>query len=369
MTAFAEDYFEARARFLAAAAQASLPVETIWHPTACSPDGRPLAVDVARAGKDDASHILFTVCGTHGVEGYPGSAAMIGLLESGKLAQLPEHVAVVFLHGLNPYGWSRDSQRNEDGIDINRNFIDFAAPPEPDRELVERFARLIDIEDMSYGALHLAMQQLWAIRDEVGGARFMYSLGAGQYTEPKGVKFGGSAPSWSNGVYRDVVRRYLGGAERIAELDWHTGLGEYGGIFPLCLVDQASEEFRLTADWWGAELVNRGRQSWSVDDPDAPTPDHSGLTHAGLVTEAPNARIAGGVVEFGTLPVTQIFMAVFLDHWLVHRAPADPTSQYWRAQMRIFLAPREQYWERSVMAHSSRLYDRTIDGLARWDHN
>lgn len=369
MTAFAEDYFDARGRFLAAAAQAALPVETIRHPTALAPDGRALAVDVARAGREDASHILFTVCGTHGVEGYPGSAAMVGLLESGKLAQLPEHVAMVFLHGLNPYGWSRDSQRNEDGIDINRNFIDFAVPPEPDRALIDRFAKLIDIEDMSYGSLDLAMRQLWAIRDEVGGARFMHSLGAGQYVEPRGIKFGGSAPSWSNGVYRDVVRRYLHRAERIAELDWHTGLGDYGGIFPLCFADEASEEYRLTAEWWGAGLVERGRRSWSVDDPDAPTPDHSGLTHAGLVAEAPNARIAGGVVEFGTLPVTQIFMAVFLDHWLLHRAPDDMSSQYWRAQMRIFLAPRERSWERSVMAHANRLYDRTIDGLARWDHN
>lgn len=369
MREFAEDYFSARSMFLAATSEAALPVETIWHPNATSPDGRPLAVDIARAGREDASHVLFTVCGTHGVEGYPGSAVMIRLLDSGKLSHLPDHVAVVFLHGLNPFGWSRDSQRNEDGMDINRNFVDFGALPQPDHELIGRFAQLMDIKEMSHTALGQAVDQLWKIRDEVGGDRFMQALGAGQYIEPRGAKFGGSKPSWSNGVYRDVVRRYLGRAERIAELDWHTGLGDYGGIFPLCFAASGSEEYHLTADWWGRELVDRGRQSWSIDDPGSPRPDHSGLSHAGLVEEAPQAKIAGGVIEFGTLPVTQIFMAVFLDHWLVHAVPSEAASKFWRAQVRLFLAPREPTWERSVATHAERLYDCTLDGLARWGSN
>lgn len=366
MTPLAADYFEARSRFLAAAGRAALRVETHWHPAATAPNGAPLAIDVARAGREDATHVLFTVCGTHGVEGYPGSAAQVDLLESSSLAHLPDHVAVVLLHGLNPYGWSRDSQRNEDGIDINRNFVDFAKLPEADRELVDRFARLLDVGKLSYFALGKAMQELFAIRDEVGGKRFMQALGAGQYIEPKGIKYGGATPSWSNRVYRDVVRRNLSRATHVAELDWHAGLGAYGGTFPLFLGRHGSDEFQATCDWWGREAVERGMKSWSSDDEDAPAPDCSGAAHAGLVAEVPHARVAGGVVEFGTVPVSQIPLVVFLDHALLHLAPEEGEVAYWRAQMRTFMAPREPSWERSVLAHARRLNERTLEGLAHW---
>lgn len=363
---FAEDWFEARGRFLAAAARAGLTVESHWHPSATAPNGAPLAVDVARAGRADATHVLFTVCGTHGVEGYPGSAAQVALLDSGRLAALPDHVAVVFLHGLNPWGWSRDSQRNEYGMDINRNFVDFARLPEPDRELVDRLARLLDMPELSMLALGQAMKALFAIRDEVGGKRFMQTLGAGQYVQPMGIKFGGTGPSWSNRVYRDVVRRYLGQATHIAELDWHTGLGDYGGIFPFFFGRPGTEEYELTCDWWGRAAVERGMLSWSTDDKDSPTPDLSGIAHMALREGAPQARLAGGGIEFGTVPLTQIGQVVFLDHWLLFKASKDFDSRWWRAFMRTLMAPRDRAWERSVLAHARQLYASTLDGLARW---
>ncbi len=367
MSGFAEDYFDARARFLKAAGQAGLAVETIWHPTATALNGAPLAMDVTRAGREDASHVLFTVCGTHGVEGYSGSAAQVQLLTSGQLDTLPDHVAVIFLHALNPYAWSRDSQRNEDGIDINRNFIDFGNVPKADTELVERFAALMDIKEMSYAALGNAMVDLFKIRDEVGGARFMDALVSGQYVDPRSPKFGGTGPSWSNAVYRDVVRRYLGRATHVAELDWHTGLGAYGETFAICLADRGTDAFDRTCDWWGRDAVEAGMGSWSDEDQDVPSPEYFGVTHTGLIDELRgDVAVAGGIIEFGTIPVTQIPQVVFLDHWLLYNTPADADVRYWRAQMRTFMAPRERGWERSVLRHADRLYTRTLDGLARW---
>ena len=68
------------------------------------------------------------VSGTHGVEGYCGSALQSRWLES-CVADRPHEFAVVCLHGLNPYGFSWVRRTNEDNVDLNRNFIDWDRPP------------------------------------------------------------------------------------------------------------------------------------------------------------------------------------------------------------------------------------------------
>jgi hypothetical protein len=364
---FAEDYFAARGTFLAAAARAGLAVETILHPTATAPNGAPLAIDVARAGAETASHVLFTVCGTHGVEGYPGSAAMVQLLSGHRMGALPPHVGIVFLHGLNPYGWSRDSRRDENGVDVNRNFADFDALPAPDHDLIARFAACMDFPDLTFAALQQAMAAIWTVRDEVGPDRFMQALGAGQYVEPRGLKYGGTEPSWSNAVYRDIVRRYLGSATHIAEVDWHSGFGAYGTPFPIFFGERDSDEYRRTCAWWGQEAVDRGMASWSEDDDATPAPEYQGLTHMGLREELPDARLAGGVVEFGTLPILEIGQAEILDCWLHFQVPKNGDPAFWRALLRTLMAPREPWWERSVLRHAEHIYDQTLAGLAGWD--
>ena len=362
---FAASYLEARTWFLQAARRAGAALQAYWHPLAHGPDGDRLSIDLARLGRADATHILFTVCGTHGVEGYAGSAAQIQFLRALEGITLQPHVAVVFVHGLNPYGWSRDSQRNEDGTDLNRNFVDFADLPPADDELVARFAEVIRIDDMSFLALGRAVEALFALRDVFGADRFMRALAGGQYVEPTGIKYGGAQASWSNQVYRMIVREQLGNAQCVAELDWHTGLGDYGETFPICFADPASAEFAQTCDWWGRPAVERSAKSWSVSDDDAPAPTYNGLTHAALVEELPATRIAGGVIEFGTVPFSQIPNVIVLDNWLMTHGVHE-NAPFWRAVMRTIMAPRDPVWESAVLTHASRLCAATLDGLARW---
>lgn len=365
MNYFAENYAQARGLFLAAAMSAGTDIETVTHPQHRGPSGEPLCIDVARKGPRNADNVLLTICGTHGVEGYPGSAAQIWLLRSGVLDRLPDHVAVVFIHALNPYAWSHDSQRNEDGMDINRNFVDFRRiDPKPD-PLQDKFAEiLLGLDEMSFGALDQATRQIFALRKEVGAKRFMDALAGGQYRLPQGIKYGGSQPSWSNLQFRRIVNAYLDRAPRIACLDWHTGIGDYGRLFPLCFCAPGSHMRQLVLQWWGGG-THRGSESWASSGDDTPAPDISGSTWIGLLEETPNAEVAGGVAEFGTVPFESIVQAVVLDHWLMFKASPD-ASRYWRAQMRTFFAPRETSWERSVMQQATDISTSTLAGLAAW---
>ena len=70
-TYFAQTYAEARAKFLAAAAAAGLPVTSHLHPLP-GHDGEALAMDVVRDGPADAPSLLLVTSACHGVEGFCG---------------------------------------------------------------------------------------------------------------------------------------------------------------------------------------------------------------------------------------------------------------------------------------------------------
>src|SRR5690606_41795533 len=76
------------------------------------------------------SKVLVLITGTHGVEGHAGSAVQTdlwGLIEQRKVT-LPEDIAILMVHPLNPFGYAWGRRCDEQGIDLNRNFIDFTQP-------------------------------------------------------------------------------------------------------------------------------------------------------------------------------------------------------------------------------------------------
>ena len=82
--------------------------------------------DVARLGPKDARSVLLVQSGTHGVEGYCGSAIQAAVLEVIDNKTVARNTAVVMVHGINPFGFSWCSRSDENNVDLNRNFIDFS---------------------------------------------------------------------------------------------------------------------------------------------------------------------------------------------------------------------------------------------------
>src|SRR5512143_2900367 len=125
---FSRSYAEARAKFIAAARVRHLTVETHALPGWHGVDGEALAMDVALLGAVDAKGLLILTSATHGVEGYCGSGAQIGLLQDERFVRgaCDAGVAVLFVHAVNPYGFSHGRRVNEDNADLNRNFRDWS---------------------------------------------------------------------------------------------------------------------------------------------------------------------------------------------------------------------------------------------------
>ena len=121
---FSQDYVEAREKFTTAARAAGAEV-TGFALDERGPDDGKLSTDVAWLGLPDAHRVLVTISGTHGVEGFFGSATQIEWLRRAKTAQLPQGIAALHIHAINPYGFAWLRRTNEDNVDINRNWMNF----------------------------------------------------------------------------------------------------------------------------------------------------------------------------------------------------------------------------------------------------
>src|SRR4051812_23111334 len=76
---FSATYREARQRFLEAALKAGATVESDVHPLKGA-EGEEIGTDTALLGRADAEKLFIVSSGTHGPEGFSGSACQLALL-------------------------------------------------------------------------------------------------------------------------------------------------------------------------------------------------------------------------------------------------------------------------------------------------
>jgi hypothetical protein len=360
---FFDSYGLARAGFLNAARQAGGRVSTCTHPSAKSFDHQPVHIDVAVFGLPTARKILLAISGTHGLEGLAGSAAQIAFIRSGLLQGLREDVSVVLVHALNAWGFANGSRTTENNVDLNRNFIDWSGAPPGNDEYAE-LHRVLCPRDWTRESLARSGAEIDGWIALHGRTAYLDRVLRGQYAFPDGLGFGGDGPEWSNVALKEIVRSWCAAAERVAVIDWHTGIGGYGEPFFLCFNEPGSELQRRCLSWWGQ---SEAAPSFSEGEG---RPSYSGLVFLGIQELLGRALVAGGVIEFGPRPVDEMLLALRVDRWL-RFAPADARADGPREALRRDLAeaycPSDRNWRASVVAHATDLHRRTLEGLKAWN--
>jgi hypothetical protein len=201
---FSQTYAEARGKFLAAADAAGLDSHAHVHPL-LGRDGETLALDVVRDGPADAKAVLLVSSACHGVEGYCGSGVQITLLGDAALrrAARANGVALLYLHALNPYGFSWWRRTTHENVDLNRNFQDFSQPL-PRNTAYDSIAHLLVPADWPPTPAVQQATQAWIAAH--GLPAWQAAVSAGQYHHPEGLFFGGHNPTWSHQAVRQVLR-------------------------------------------------------------------------------------------------------------------------------------------------------------------
>lgn len=353
---FAQSYTGARAKFIAAASAGGLALERHVNPQARGVDGEELSLDCARLGLAQSERLLVLSSGTHGVEGFCGSGAQVALLQdAGFLARARASGAtVLFVHAVNPYGFSHWGRTNEDNIDLNRNFVDHARPQPANAAYAEVHPLLASVQWPPGPDNEAAIARYITER---GQFAFQAAVSGGQYGFPDGLFFGGRAPSWSNLTLRKVLAAHRAGTRRLRWIDFHTGLGPYGhGELIQAGRDDDAELARATAVW--------GDQVKSIYKGTSVSARLEGLLVFAAYDELPRAELTGCAIEFGTLPVMQVLQALRAENWL-RRHPGAPQTERsaLRRQVRDAFYCDADDWKAMVVEQSRAV---TLQALTGW---
>lgn len=319
-------------------------------------------MDVVRDGPGDATKLLIVSSACHGVEGYCGSGVQVHALHDQEWRDKAHAagVATLYIHALNPYGFSHVRRFTHENVDLNRNFQDFSKPL-PVNEAYREVQPLLLPEVWPPSADNLAAVQ-WYI-DTKGEASWQAAISRGQHEFPEGVFFGGTEPTWSNRTLRQVLRQHGARASQIAWIDLHTGLGPSGhGERIYAGKDDDASVARARA-WWdggGATPVT------SIYDGSSTSAFLTGLMWNAIYDECPHAESTGIAMEYGTVPVLDVMNAIRAEQWLnLHpQAPAGQAKQI-KAQMLEAFYTDTDAWKGQIVSQARQSMFQAIDGLSR----
>ena len=352
--AFSPDYATARQRFREAASNLGWRLEALPIGVA-GRDGEALTIDVGCSSEGDPERVLVVSSGLHGIEGFFGSAVQVALLEQWACST-PPSTKCVFLHGLNPFGFSWLRRFDENNVDPNRNFL---LPGERFEGAPEGYTRLENFlnprrppsrwEPFALNALwHIARQGLPALRQAVAG---------GQYRYPRGLFFGGAGPSQTQQLLAENLPRWLSGGGSVVHLDFHTGLGRRAG-YKLLIDNALSEPQRdWLTQWFGAN-------SFEAFESRGISYEARGSFGRWCVSRGLAADYFYACAEFGTFGPIQVLAGLRAEnrahHW---GTPSASSTAHAKDRLKELFCPSSEAWRSRVLERSIELVGRAHQGL------
>jgi predicted deacylase len=308
-----------------------------------------LSTEILWLGPRSAGKVLVLISATHGVEGFVGAAVQSDLLARLQQGyQLPDDTAVLLVFALNPYGFAKSRRCDEQGIDLNRNFIDFDQPL-PDNRGYLALQAAIYLED------GIQRQQAFdRFRQAHGQTEFEVAISGGQYSDPQGPFYGGSGPAHGRRVIAQIIAHYQLAQRHLAVVDIHSGLGRYAHGEVINDHPLASAGFRVASRWYGA----------SVTAPAMGT--SSSVMKLGLMDYHWHALMGERgcfvTLEFGSYSTEALFEVILQDHRCWKMGDAGAISNV-AAAMREHFCPEDSYWRELVLIKARQVIQQAVDGL------
>ncbi len=335
---FSDNYQQARDRFRQAASR--LDAERSAHAIDVS---KHLTIDIATIGSSDAAKAIIVSSGVHGVEGFFGSAIQSAWLSDRKTADF-DNIRMVFIHAINPYGFDNLRRFNEDNVDLNRNFHrtqdNYSGAPPGYHQLnglLNPATPAGRADFFTFRALYTLLKSgMPAIREAVA---------SGQYEYPKGLFFGGKTATASTRIVQDNIESWLGNAQEIVHVDFHSGLGKFSD-YRLSLLHTAANPacdwYRNTFDSDRVEpLADAGAVGYVA----------VGAMGAWLLHRFKDRDYRFVTAEFGTYSPLRVLASLRKEN-RVHFYNRSTDATYQRAKRELLecFCPKAETWRENVVA-------------------
>lgn len=354
---FSQTYAEARHRFIQAVSREGLSLESHIHPRQGF-DGEDLFMDVARLGPTNARHVLLLSSACHGVEGFCGSGIQVALLHDADwMSQVRKsQVAVVWIHALNPHGFSWWRRTTHENVDLNRNFVDFSQPL-PRNADYDAIAQAVVPDE--WPAPQTAESTLAAYAAVHGERGLRAAIGNGQHHHPQGLFFAGHSPTWSHLTLRQVLRDHATSCERLGWIDFHTGLGPRGVGERIFAGRNDAQALHRARQWWGLSVT-------SIFDDSSVSTQVRGTMGLAAYEEASQAEFTGMALEYGTCPPEVVMQALRADQWMQnHPGRSVSQGEAIRRQLRDVFYVDADDWKEQVFEQGREAAWQAVQGLSQ----
>jgi len=329
----------------------------IQHPLP-GPGAQPLFLDWFELGKKwNPENILVLISGTHGVEGFAGSAIQCGLLpDLVDTLKKQDNLGVILVHALNPWGFAWMRRYDHEGIDLNRNFVDFSQDLPQNPIYNDIHAELFAPGPESVEAV------LARWETTLGEKKFQAAITQGQYQHPDGLFYGGEASSWSRKTLEKLsANSILKDAQRIAVVDLHTGLGPYGYGEVINDHEPGSVGFNWALNWYGEEAKSALLgESYS--------PPKTGLLDY-FWHQLIEDRGCFVTLEFGTYPLQELLVCTCGEQRYhnsydgnLHLRDIYHDSV---TALHKFFYPRDEKWQSLILNRAQLIIELAIQGVLR----
>ena len=351
---YSSNVTEATYKFKAACNDAGGSFEEFNHPDK-GVYGEQLQATVCLVGKSRARSTVFTISGTHGVEGYAGSMAQILMLRDLSTAFAAD-LRMVHLHMINPYGASYILKENEQNADQLKNQAMYYSLAY-DNSIVQEMIDGIDLPNLGNATVQKqAFEFFEQLIAKYGPDAVNVALKTGQGKRPQGIAYFGPSKSWSSLTTDYVIDKYLQNTDNILLIDWHTAVGPYGN-WTFIGVDQETE---IAFKSWAPDAL--------VAPNDVGVPTGGNLPYSRVKERTGAKRVLRGVWEAGTYPVTQQTNAVFILrlYCRFYSNLTDPFCQQIIAQIKEFFYPKQEDWKILTYNIIKDILPKVLSGFKSW---
>ena len=347
---FPANYLSGRLRWLA---ELNRDMHQFSYPCSGSgPDGEALFTDTVWIGSEDAEKVVVLLGGTHGVEGFVGSAVendILRLIAGGQLI-IPSDTAILMVHALTAWGYAWLRRCDADGVDLNRNVVDFSKPL-PENSGYEALKPALYLCDAQQRKIAFAeFEQLH------GREAFEKAVSGGQYTDPDGPFYGGKAPAHGRLVVDDLIHKYTLHQRDLAVIDLHSGLGSFGYGEIICDHHPNSPATQAAREWYG-DSVTLPLLGTSSSVPKLGLLDYAWHTIM-------NERSCYITLEFGTYRTEQLFEVLLRDHQLWAQSGNDFARQEHSQLMRQHFCPEDKAWKEMVLFRARQVISQALRGIS-----
>ncbi len=350
---FHTNYRDARRAFRDAARDNNFEFASYKLPNLCGIDGENLSIDVAVKGEGNQ---LILTSGVHGIEGYAGSGCQISCMKHIDF----NDIRVILIHAINPHGFSYKSRTNENAVDLNRNCGgSFPRYYNHDYDHIHEKLRAHIYNDSppSQSALKKTLQLLEAT---MGEAEFAKAITGGQFRHPDGLFYGGNRLQKSLEIVNDILMTHCRNkASRTLTIDFHTGLGPSG---------HGELVFTGTAPQPALGLVRQ----WLTDvtcpaEGGSVTKSVKGSAEKIFIRDDLGHQVSYAALEFGTLPMKDVLLALCGDVWLKRQTKVDADiANHIRTSVFTAFCGTTDEWQTSVLIKTHKVIKQAVQALSTY---